>query len=86
MRATGTQGAAWLVLLLFSLLPDSIHLSIEPLTQMPMAALLIVMLSSAVKAVRGAPPAEYLLLGVSLGVMSLVRPSAVQLIIRVPLA
>ena len=86
MRATETQGAAWLVLLIFSLLPDSIQMSIEPMTQMPMAALLIVMLSSAVKAVRGAPPAEYLLLGGSLGIMSLVRPSAAPLIILVPLA
>jgi 4-amino-4-deoxy-L-arabinose transferase-like glycosyltransferase len=86
MRATQTQGAAWLVLLVFSLLPDSIQMSIEPMTQMPMAALLIVMLSSAVKAVRGAPPVEYLLLGTSLGIMSLIRPSAAPLIILVPLA
>jgi hypothetical protein len=86
MRATETHGAAWLVLLVFSLLPDSIQMAIEPMTQMPMAALLIVMLSSAVKVVRGAPFAEYLLLGTSLGVMSLVRPSASPLVIFVPLA
>ena len=63
MRATETRGAAWLVLLVFSLLPDSIQMSIEPMTQMPMAALIIVMLSSAVRAIRNAGIAEYLLLG-----------------------
>jgi hypothetical protein len=85
MRVTGTQGAAWLVLLVFSLLPDSIQMSIEPMTQMPMAALIIVMLSSAVRAIRSTGTAEYLLLGCSLGALSLIRPSAAPLIVLVPL-
>jgi hypothetical protein len=86
MSAMGTHGIAWLVLLVFSLLPDSIHLSIEPLTSMPVAALLIVALSSVVKALQGAQLSEYLLMGCSWGFISLIRPSSLPLVVLLPIA
>lgn len=86
MRALGAGGIAWLVLLIFGLLPDSIQMAIEPMTQMPAAALLLLAAGSAVRLLRGAPTSEYLLLGASLGYLSLVRPSALPLVFLMPLA
>lgn len=86
LRALGAGGIAWLVLLVFSLLPDSIQMAIEPMTQMPAAALLLLAVSAALRLLRGAPAAEYLLLGVSLGWLALARPSALPLAILLPLA
>jgi hypothetical protein len=86
MESLELSGVAWLVLLVFSLLPDSIQLSIEPLTQLPTAALLLVGLSSAVKVFRGASVYEFVLMGLSLGATSLVRPSAGVLLVVLPVA
>ncbi len=86
MESLDVSGVAWLVLLVFSLLPDSIHLSIEPLTHLPTAALLLVGLSSAVKVLRGSSMWEFALMGLSLGAAALVRPSAGVLVVVLPAA
>lgn len=76
---------AWLILLVFSLLPVSIHLSMEPLTQLPVAALFLVALSATLRTVRAGGWKEPVLLGLSLGAMGLVRPSALALLLVLPL-
>ena len=75
---------AWVVLLVFAIAPAEVHFSIEPMTQMPGAALLLLALSAAVRCAQGAGWAEYLLLGGSLGYLSLVRPSVLPLLIVLP--
>lgn len=88
MQALDIDSTAWLVLLLFGLLPDSIFYSVEPLTQMAVAALLLVASSSAVRIVRGLasrPLAEFLLAGAALAAAALVRPSGLVLLPTIPL-
>jgi len=86
MTALDLAPLAWLVLLPFALFPDAVQLSIEPLTQLPVAALLLLALSATLNASKRTSPSEYLLLGASLGLMCLVRPSAVPLCVLLPLA
>jgi len=77
--------SAWLLLLaIFNVTPALIHFSIEPMTQMPSAALLLLAMSAAVRCSRGAGWGEVLLLGGSLGWLSLVRPSTLPLLIVLP--
>ncbi len=76
--------SAWLILLVFALMPSSIHMSVEPLTQQPVAALLLIALSSAVRCGLGSGIGEFALLGCSLGAMSLMRPSALPLLMLLP--
>lgn len=71
------------VLAIFCITPALIHFSLEPMTQMPSAALLMLALSAAVRCSwrkREAGWREALLLGGSLGWLSLVRPSALPLL------
>ncbi|SEF54060.1 hypothetical protein SAMN05421819_0356 [Bryocella elongata] len=87
LRAMDLTALAWVVLLVFGLLPDSILLSVDPLTQLPVAALLLVACSAAVTIVRRRAPCpslEFLLLGASLGWAALVRPSALILVFVLP--
>jgi hypothetical protein len=86
MSALRLQQHAWLVLLAFSVLPDSIQMSLEPMTQMPAAAFLVLALASAIRAIRAPAIADSILLGCSLGALSLVRPSALPLLAVVPIA
>jgi hypothetical protein len=75
----------WLaVLAVFSVTPALIHFSIEPMTQMPAAVLLLWALSATVRCAQGAGWGEALLLGGSLGYLALVRPSALPLMIALP--
>lgn len=69
----------------WSVTPAFIHLSLEPLTQMPSAALLLLGLSATVRCRRRPGVRESLLLGASVGWLSLVRPSALPLIVVFPL-
>jgi hypothetical protein len=80
----GVKRIAWLVLLVFAVAPAEIHFSIEPMTQMPAAALLVLAMSAAVRCAKGAGWGEYLMLGGSLGVLSLVRPSVLPLLVVLP--
>jgi hypothetical protein len=82
--AIGVKRIAWLVLLVFAIAPAEIHFSIEPMTQMPAAALLLLAISAAARCAQGAGWTEYLLLGGSLGVLSLVRPSVLPLLVVLP--
>jgi hypothetical protein len=82
-KATGTFWAAGVILLVFGLSPGAVQLSLEPLTQLPVAALLLVALSATVRCCQGAGWGEYLLLGASLGYMGLIRPSALALFLLV---
>ena len=84
LRELRQEQNAWLVLLLFAVLPDSIQLSIEPLTAMPIAAFLMIALSAALRILRRGCLVEYVLLGCSLGLMSLIRPSSLPLLILIP--
>jgi len=78
------RGAALLLLAVFSVTPALIHFSIEPMTQMPSAALLLLAVSAAVRCSRGSGWGEALMLGASLGALALVRPSALPLMIVLP--
>ncbi|MBS1815528.1 MAG: hypothetical protein JSS87_11680 [Acidobacteria bacterium] len=70
---------AWKILLVLSITPVSIHLSIEPLTQLPVAALLVVMLAELLGCIRKAEWREYVTFGITVGAMALIRPSALIL-------
>jgi hypothetical protein len=83
-RALGIERLSWVILLIFAVMPDSIQMSIEPQTQQPAAALLLIALSAAIRCGRGAGMGEYALLGSSLGWLALVRPSALPLVVLVP--
>ncbi len=83
-RTLEMERIAWLVLLLFAVMPASIQMSIEPQTQQAAAALLLFALSAAIRCVRGAGICEYLLLGSSLGWLALVRPSSLPLLVIIP--
>ena len=85
-RALAITDFAWLILLIFAILPDSIQLSVEVQTEQVVAALLLLAVSAAVRAGLGAGLAEYALLGCSSAMMALVRPSALPLVFLLPLA
>ena len=75
----------WLLILaIFSVTPALIHFSIEPMTQMPAAALLLWALSATVRCSKGAGWGESLLLGGVLGLFTLVRPSGLPLLLVLP--
>lgn len=88
LESLGMAGWAWAVLLLFSLLPDAVQMSLEPMTQMPAAALVLLVLSAAVRLIQGSAQRwpEAVLLGVGLGALCLVRPSTAVLVLALPLA
>ena len=72
------------LLAIFSVTPALIHFSIEPMTQMPSAALLIWAVSASVRCSRDSGWTEALLLGASLGGLALIRPSALPLMLALP--
>ena len=78
------QKLTLLLLAIFCVAPAWVHFSIEPLTQMPSAALLLVALSAALRCSRGAGWIEALWMGGSLGGLSLVRPSALPVLLVLP--
>lgn len=78
------QKTSLFLLIIFSFMPAWVHFSIEPMTQMPTAALLIIGLSAAVRCSKKTGWGEVLLLGGSLGWLSLVRPSALPLLVLIP--
>ncbi len=80
----GFAEKVWLPLLAFGLMPDSMYLSIVPLTQLPIMALMVVALSAALKLAKRMSAAEGALLGVSLGAMVLTRPSSAVLLLLLP--
>jgi len=84
-RDVGLRERSVLVILgIFSITPSLIHFSVEPMTQMPSAALLLFSVSSAVRCWKRRSISEALLLGVSLAWLGLVRPSALLLLIAFP--
>lgn len=68
----------------FSIAPALIHFSIEPMTQMPSATLLLLAVGAAVRCWKRPDGREALLLGAALGGLSLVRASAIPLLIAFP--
>lgn len=68
----------------FSVTPALVHFSVEPMTQMPSAALLLLAVSSTVRCWRSRSWREALLLGGSAGWLALVRPSALPLLVALP--
>ncbi|QNI37951.1 hypothetical protein [Edaphobacter albus] len=78
------QKISLLLLAILSFTPALVHFSIEPMTQMPSAALLLLALSAAFRCASGAGGMEVLLMGGSLGWLSLVRPSALPLLVVLP--
>ncbi len=80
----GFAEKVWLPLLVLGLMPDSVYLSVVPLTQLPIMALLVVALSAALKLAKRASIGEGLLLGVALGWMVLTRPSSAILLLLLP--
>ena len=80
------ENRAWMLLLVFGLSPAALQLSIEPLTQLPVAALLILSLSAALRLARTGRWTEALLLGLAAGYMGLVRPSGLLIAALLPLA
>ena len=85
-RAAGVANLAWLILLIFAVMPDSIQLSTEVQTEQVVAALLLLAISAALRCAQGAGLGESALLGVSMGFCALVRPSALPLVVLLPLA
>jgi hypothetical protein len=73
-----------LILGIFSVTPALIHFSVEPMTQMPSAALLLVAVSSTVRCWKSGSWREGLLLGGSTAWLALVRPSALPLLVAFP--
>jgi hypothetical protein len=72
------------LLAVFSITPALIHFSIEPMTQMPAAALLLLALGATVRcSVRGGT-GQALWLGLLLGALSLVRPSVLPMLLALP--
>ncbi len=80
----GIPDVAWLILLVFSVMPSTIHMSIEPVTQEPVAALLLVALSAAIQCGNSASLGEYIILGCSVGWLALTRTSALPLLLLLP--
>lgn len=75
----------WLgALAIFSVTPALVHFSIEPMTQMPAAVLLLWALSATLRCAKGGGWGEALLLGCALGYLALVRPSALPLVVVLP--
>lgn len=85
MEALGCLAAGWKALLIFSILPDSVQMAIEPMTQMPAAALLVLAMASSMRLLQGtARRVEPWLLGGTLGMLTLVRPSTAPLTLAIP--
>ena len=84
-KALQVEGWAWIGLLLFGLSPVAVQMSLDPLTEMPVGALLLVGLSAGVVCLGRASAWEYGLMGGAFGLMALVRPSALPLALVVPL-
>ncbi|HEY8996278.1 MAG TPA: hypothetical protein VIM60_00185 [Edaphobacter sp.] len=75
----------WMLLLaIFTVAPAMVYHSIEPLTQMPAAALLVWALSASVRCCERPSWGEALLLGASAGYLALVRPSSAPLLLLLP--
>jgi 4-amino-4-deoxy-L-arabinose transferase-like glycosyltransferase len=84
LKALGLAEKAWIVLLFFSILPDTVQMALEPMTQMPAAALLLTALCAALIGIQSGRWREYLLLGLGLGVTALTRPSTLPLLAFLP--
>lgn len=81
-RDLGVEKYLGLALLFFGVLPVAIHQSIEPQTQMPIAALVLLALSAAIRLAQGARArADGLLLGLAGAGMALVRPGSALLLV-----
>lgn len=76
--------AILVILGIFSLTPALVHFSVEPMTQMPSAALLLIAVSSTVRCWKIPDWREALLLGGSTGWLALVRPSALPFLLAFP--
>jgi hypothetical protein len=84
VRLIATTRAANLATLLFALSPSAIHLSVEPLTQLPVAAGLTGIAYLALLLARSPRVRTSLALGGLLGWVSLTRPSSLLLAVAVP--
>jgi hypothetical protein len=76
--------AILLILAIFSITPAHIHFSVEPMTQMPSVALLLLAVSATVRCWMGSGWREAALLGGAIGGLALVRPSALLPLIALP--
>ena len=72
------------VLLFVALMPTSIQLSVDTLTQQPVASLLLLALASGIAWGRNGRWRDAILLGFSLGWMALIRPSSLLLVVAIP--
>lgn len=71
--------------LIFSVYPTYLHLSLEPLTQLPVAAGLLAVVYLLLRTGRQSSPFLLAGLGLLLGWLALMRPSALLLVLLVPL-
>lgn len=88
LAALDLEAIAWALLLVWGLLPDTVLFSVTPLTQLPMTTLLLAAASMAMHLLRRnarRPWLDFLALGLLLGAASLVRASALTLLV-IPLA
>ncbi|QHS50547.1 glycosyltransferase family 39 protein [Edaphobacter sp. 12200R-103] len=76
--------AILLILAIFSITPAHVHFSVEPMTQIPSAALLLLAVSATVRCWKDPDWREAALLGGAAGWLALVRPSALPLLIALP--
>jgi hypothetical protein len=83
-EATGLKQYAWLVLLVMAWMPSAIQMSIEPLTQQPVSAFLLLAIGAAVRAIETRAYKEYVLLGIALACLGLTRPSTLPFLVLLP--
>lgn len=80
-KMLGIERIGWAVLLAFSLTPAAIQLSITPLTQMPVAALLLMAVVAMLFCIHRDGIGPWLAAGVAVAASTLVRPSAAVLLL-----
>ncbi len=72
-------------MLIFSLYPTFVHLSNEPLTQIPAATFLVIAALGCLKLTRHGPWPWSVVLGLTLGALILTRPSSIILAVAIPI-
>ena len=84
-REFSSQKAACLAVLIFSFYPGYVHLSLEPITHLPLATYLLALACLAALLLRKSSWPAALATGVLLGTSALIRPSAIALSMFLPL-
>jgi len=85
MLLTGDKAVGNLSLLLLALAPETIHLSLDPWTEMPTAMLLAAVVYFLLRTISTASRVNAVFLGLCVGYLALLRPSSLIFVILLPL-